>query len=166
MQTQTTDLRIYLISLERSRERRNTALAQLEPLPGKVEWIRGVDGYRLNREEKKKCSRIRSFLKYNRPMFPGEFGCALAHLKTLETFIASKESECLIFEDDLWLHPDFAQLIRHRESWLPTDAGIVNFGHDIAKFLPVGTIPEMSALRRSVWSSNGLWKRIGETAGR
>jgi hypothetical protein len=100
-----------LISLDRRSDRRSRALRQFATQGLEVETIAATDG-RLAR---------RGF----GPLSPGEYGCALSHLRILRA-MARQSQDLVVFEDDVILHPRFRAIVE--ATAIPEDWGMLYFG--------------------------------------
>lgn len=93
-------MKIYLISLPGSFERREILKKRFPKYYDHFTVIDAVDGRKLTAEEYFRlvaCSFLKDFLL----MTPGEVGCALSHVKAYENLIHSGEEYALILEDDV-----------------------------------------------------------------
>ena len=138
------ELKAFLISLESSAARRTSTMEKLSALPFNIEWMKGVDGRRLKPVQRRLVSQFLAVLKYNRPLFPGEIGCALAHIKVLEEFVRSEADFGLVFEDDVAISADLPELLAGLWHQLPDDWGVVNLAHDLATPVPVKRLEAVS----------------------
>ncbi len=102
-------LKILVISLKRSADRRAAAVSQMTALGLPFEFFDAVDG---------DASLSQSFTGYNRWLFrinalrdptPGEIGCYASHLE-LWKLAASQGQPIVILEDDFQLEPGFADV--------------------------------------------------------
>lgn len=93
-------MKIYLISLPNSLERREILKQRFPRHYDKFIMINAVEGKKLSCEEYFnliKCLYSKTFLL----MTPGEVGCALSHMKAYEHLIRSGDECALILEDDV-----------------------------------------------------------------
>lgn len=105
--------RIYLINLERSRERLKFMSEQFETLNLSVERLPAVDAHQID---------LRPFAHLQ--LTPGEVGCFLSHRAAWEGLVNSGEQYALVLEDDVHLSPELPELIADL-SWFPEDATAV-----------------------------------------
>jgi glycosyl transferase family 25 len=96
----------YVINLDRSVERWQHIRDQADRLGLAVERVAGVDAQKISSHDRLSYNQ-KAFVRGNgRPMLPQEHGCYLAHLKALETFLASDATLAVIMEDDIELAGD------------------------------------------------------------
>lgn len=95
-------MRVFLINLEKNKERLAYMQAQLERLGVAFERIPAVYGKELSRKELcRKFSAFRSYCATGVRLTLGEVGCALSHIKIYRRMIEENLSYALIFEDDI-----------------------------------------------------------------
>jgi glycosyl transferase, family 25 len=112
-----------VINLDRDADR----LKRIETLLGErgVSFTRvpAIDGRSLSSEE------IASVSAYPTPISirlePGEVACYLSHIKAWRMLLDSEEDCAAIFEDDIDLSRDAAEVLSAIEDWMPDDADIV-----------------------------------------
>lgn len=99
------NLCIYLINLDRAKERLNFVLPFIEGLGFPVERISAVDGRNISLEDVDYDPEeyLRRFKMYPEP---GTIGCALSHMRVWELFMQSQYDYALIFEDDVQFDPE------------------------------------------------------------
>ncbi len=102
---------IYLINLKRSPERKQKMDDQFIQLGLNYQWIVGVDGKHLCKEQKKKYSKRLTLLNHSREMVANEIGCAYSHFATYKEIIANNHSHALILEDDGILDKDLIPVL-------------------------------------------------------
>ena len=95
----------YLINLDRATDRLELMQKEFEKCEITYERISAVDAKTLD------SSTYKVKNKYDRDLVPGEIGCYLSHVKTLETFLASENYFALIIEDDAILVNDFKSAV-------------------------------------------------------
>lgn len=140
---------VYVINLDRSKERYEYVKDSINDLGFAVTRISAVDGSTLSESY---INQIVDFESYKTFLThlprKGTIGCSLSHIKTWETFLASGFEFALIFEDDITfdqqkLKPIVQDLTNNNELW-----DIVNF--DIHhRGLPL-TIKELSNQQKLV----------------
>lgn len=105
---------IYCINLERSPERRESALQQFEREGLDVEFFRATDG------------------KVEAPeglfITKSEWGCADSHIRVWKDMIDNRYEVALVFEDDISLVPNFTAELQKIINELPPDWDYVNLG--------------------------------------
>ncbi len=103
-------MRAYLINLAAAADR----LAHMErafaatSIP--LERVPAIDGNALTLPHPGYDERL-YHRRHGRTTKPGEIGCYLAHIRAIETFLASGEDHGLICEDDLTLLPHFEPVL-------------------------------------------------------
>lgn len=100
-----TNYQTYLINLDRATERLELMQNEFEKSNLPFQRISAVDAKTLDTNS----YRVKN--KYDRDLVPGEIGCYLSHIKTMETFLASDNEFALIIEDDAILVDDFKSAI-------------------------------------------------------
>jgi glycosyl transferase family 25 len=113
------DLGVYLINLNRSKERYNYIKGYLIDLELPFERIEALDGSSLSKEEIE--SKV-DFKFFNPTQKLGTVGCSLSHIKVWETFLRSNFKFALIFEDDVSFDPNklkvvIKDLIKNSQLW-------------------------------------------------
>lgn len=99
----------YVINLDRSFDRWQHIEAEAEKLGLDVERVAGVDASKVSLADAP-FYRHRAFVRANgRPMLQAEYGCYLAHLSALRTFLASSANAAIIMEDDVSLQADLVE---------------------------------------------------------
>ncbi|WP_205586460.1 MULTISPECIES: glycosyltransferase family 25 protein [unclassified Rhizobium] len=97
-------LRIYVINLDRSRERWERLCSQAVEYDLDITRIPAVDG-RAIAERDRRDFHPKSFIYHNgRKLLAGEYGCYRSHLLALEQFVASGDKMAIIMEDDVELN--------------------------------------------------------------
>ncbi|MCB0063272.1 MAG: glycosyltransferase family 25 protein [Caldilineaceae bacterium] len=127
---------IWVLNLERARDRRQFMANQLNELQWQFEIIQAVDGNCLNAEERKSYSAWQAIKTVKRQLTSGEIGCALSHANLWARMVAETIEEVLILEDDVLLTPELMHVLERRHQ-LPADWELINFKTDAAK-LPFG----------------------------
>ncbi|WP_130835226.1 glycosyltransferase family 25 protein [[Erwinia] mediterraneensis] len=93
-------MKIFIISLAHSFERRSAMQAQCEMLGLSYEIIDAVNGKDFSKEEVKKHTRLNNYA-----FLPGEIGCSLSHIYIYKKMLTDNIEEALVLEDDVLL-PD------------------------------------------------------------
>ncbi len=114
-------MRIFIISLAASQDRRSFMADQLHKLKLDYEFVDGVIGRDYYDDpafyDKAKALRIEK-----RSLTPGELGCALSHQKIYRQIINDKLPYALIFEDDAEFSPDLPKVLSSLEPMIkPND---------------------------------------------
>jgi glycosyl transferase family 25 len=106
-------MKIYVINLERSLDRRNFMASQLRGLGLDFEFFPAVDGKALSEKEISENCDFRWMKRYEgREMTRGEIGCALSHLGVYRKMTRDNVAAALILEDDACLPADFAAFFK------------------------------------------------------
>ena len=121
---------IFVINLERSKNRRQFMINQFNGLDLPFEFVKASDGKKITRSEKNMFSSFKSFKNMGRELNPNEKGCYLSHLYIWQRMVDNNIKEAIIFEDDITLSKDFKTIVKSREAWLPNNWRIVNFAWD------------------------------------
>jgi GR25 family glycosyltransferase involved in LPS biosynthesis/glycosyltransferase involved in cell wall biosynthesis len=132
---------IWVLNLERSRDRREYMEKQLNNLNWQFEIIPAVDGKCLGSEELKYYSAQQAIKTIERELNPGEIGCALSHAKIWARIVAENIEEVLILEDDVLIKSELKDVLERRYTF-PEDWEFINFRTDVDKIpfgLPVYT---------------------------
>ena len=102
-------MKIYVISLKDSLERRADASAQLEKLNFDWEFIDAVDGRMFSSiPPEYNSSKVRRLLGFE--MTPSELGCFLSH-KKIWRLISQNKNGAVILEDDFVITKDFESTV-------------------------------------------------------
>ena len=104
-----TSIQVFVISLERSTERRMRVEEQLNKTSITWSFLNAVDGYALPvMPESYKSSKVQSLQGYE--LTPGEVGCYLSHIKAWQSCL-DRQKITLVFEDDFVLSPRFEAVL-------------------------------------------------------
>lgn len=114
-------LKVLLINLPRSTDRRSRMEQRLSALGLDYEILPGVDG-RAQREQLQPTVDVAAFEWHvGRDVLPGEIGCYHSHLQAWQRFLASDAQVLLVLEDDMVFHDDFVDALcialRGRAHW-------------------------------------------------
>lgn len=105
-------LKVLLINLPRSTDRRARMEQRLSALGLDYEILPGVDG-RAQREQLLPTVDVAAFERHvGRDVLPGEIGCYHSHLQAWQRFLASDAQVLLVLEDDMVFHDDFVDALR------------------------------------------------------
>jgi len=103
-------VQVYVISLERSTERRMRVEEQLSKTAIPWSFLNAVDGYALPRmPDSYKSSKVKRLQGYE--LTPGEIGCYLSHIQAWKCCLANQKLT-LVFEDDFVLSSRFELVLR------------------------------------------------------
>lgn len=105
-------MKIYVINMKRSVERKHYMIEQFERLSiTNYEFIEAIDGSKLSIEEIKSVYSDKTAKRLLRELTYGEIGCALSHQKVYKKILEDTSNErCIIIEDDVEILPDFAKI--------------------------------------------------------
>lgn len=98
-----TDLVTYLINLETNPKRLSAARAELERAELAFTLVPAVDGRTFTPSDIENYNVWKAKLIFGRPLFSGEIGCFLSHMKCLQKFVESDAKYALVLEDDVSL---------------------------------------------------------------
>jgi len=91
---------IYLVSLQKDTQRRETLQKNFTRYYDKMEIIDAVDSEQIS-AKKYFYDTLPYYKKYKKLMSPSELGCTLSHIEALKRFLKTDEEMALIFEDDI-----------------------------------------------------------------
>lgn len=97
------DMKIIVLNLERSIERRNVMRTRLEGLPFEIEFLSAIDGKLLHYDSLPDGTEKR--------LAPGEIGTYLSHVKAWQTVVEQNLECAVILEDDVLLEPSFPSIV-------------------------------------------------------
>ena len=123
------EVSVFVISLERSVERRRRVAEMLESLKVKFTIFPAIDGSALSPQELELYSSDLAVKKAGRELVAGEIGCYLSHLRLWESIGETGIQNALILEDDAEIGSAAVNII-HRRRRLPPDWETVNFLSD------------------------------------
>lgn len=157
---------IYIINLERNKERRTFALQKLDSLGLDGEIFPAVDGKTLNRaelEETKVYSDSLSHEKFSRSLTAGEIGCTLSHLRLYQKMIDENISTAIILEDDAMLVDGAKEKLRELIEKLPDDWDLVQLIYECTDYEIVvpGVVRFLSKRCMPVASAGYLLRKSG-----
>lgn len=115
-------MKCYLINLDRSPERLATMQAQFDKAGISFSRVSGVDGKLLSAEEL--AAVVDPVQRWVIPMPASEIGCFLSHKKCIELIACGTDEYGAIFEDDVTLSEDCANLLKQTD-WVPENADII-----------------------------------------
>jgi len=120
------ELPIWVLNLERSKDRRYFMEEQLRKLNLKFEITRAVDGRNIPENDLNRYSRKDAMKCAGRELSPGEIGCALSHAKMWERITMENLNEVLILEDDVIIGEMLIRILDFRHKF-PVDWEFMNF---------------------------------------
>lgn len=126
-------MKAYVISLEPP----HTKLAELAAHGIEAEFVRGVDGRKIDRDELLKATTGRapssSVHRWLHAIAPSTaLAIGLSHLHVWQTWVSTAEEEyALIFEDDVVLEEGFLRSVNRliHEGYVPNDTDVLFLGH-------------------------------------
>ena len=104
------DLEVYLINLDRSKDRLQAMEKKLEKLGLKFTRIPAVDGKNTVFTEKEINSKKYSLL-HGKYITPTEVACYISHYNTMKEFLKSDKKFALVLEDDMIFSKDFLPVL-------------------------------------------------------
>jgi glycosyl transferase family 25 len=103
---------VQVISLERSRDRRQAIRHNLEGLGIDFEFFNAIDGTQLSASIERLVDRDIAGKILGRPILNGEIGCALTHALLLKKFIEESALDYLVvLEDDVTCGKEFTEVL-------------------------------------------------------
>lgn len=129
-------LPVWVLNLQRSKDRRFFMEEQLKKFNLDYEIIRAVDGRNISPDDLKRYSKEEAIKCAGRELCRGEIACALSHAKMWERIIAENLDEVLIFEDDILIGEMLVRILNYRHNF-PADWELINFMTS-AKQIPFG----------------------------
>lgn len=113
-------MRVFLINLDRDKERFAFVGGQLKRLNVDYERVSGVDAKLLSPAERAKAfSPFRWWCAMGRPVANGEIGCALSHYSIYRRMVDDETlAYCCILEDDVELSSQLASTLCTVERWI------------------------------------------------
>ncbi|MDX3774630.1 glycosyltransferase family 25 protein [Chromatiaceae bacterium AAb-1] len=106
-------LPIFIINLDSSPERYQSASKQLAELDLSAERFSGVYGKNLSAEQVDACyDRTLNKSKFRRPLSPGEIGCYLSHRALWQKMVDDNIPVAVILEDDIEISAGFVQALQ------------------------------------------------------
>ena len=103
-------IKIYIINLKRSAERRDEMIRKMDLLGLEFEFFDAVDGSEIPNEIMQKIHSRKQYKKiYGIEMKRGEAGCALSHLGIYKKIESDKTDCAIILEDDI----EFDKRLKH-----------------------------------------------------
>lgn len=99
-------MKIFIVNLKKSVERRLKMEAQLNALGLSAEFIEAVDGRLMSEDERRSVT-----ADVNYAFLPGEIGCALSHQKIYKKMADDELDMALILEDDVAINSDLPEIL-------------------------------------------------------
>ena len=128
-------MKIYLINLDKDKERFARAKDQLTGLGFTFERISAVNGKALSKVEASRAyDHFRWWCAIGRPIRIGEIGCALSHFKIYRKMLANGDKSALILEDDVILGAGFVARLQEVERFVdPAKSQVVLLSNHTGK---------------------------------
>jgi glycosyl transferase family 25 len=104
-------MKIFVISLVRSAERRASVMRQFAAVGLAFEFIDGVDGQALTPAYIEQNVNQERYHYWHELRHPGAIGCALSHRVAYLRMVAENIPVAAVLEDDIVLSPHFAQVL-------------------------------------------------------
>ena len=113
-------MKVFLVNLDRDKERLASIDGQLKRLCIEYERVSGVSGRDLTKDDfKRSYNPFRWWCAMGRAVAPAEIGCALSHYNIYRRMIADEGFDyCCILEDDVELSPQFNSTLLEVERWM------------------------------------------------
>lgn len=112
---------VFVINLDSSPERYQSALAQLTAQAIEAERFSGVYGKNLTQQELDNCyDPAENIRKFRRPLSAGEIGCYLSHRALWQKMLDEQIPLAVILEDDIDVRPGFdtvLEQLQHLYNW-------------------------------------------------
>ena len=134
------DIPIFVINLERNRQRREFALQKLADLGLKGEIFPAVDGKTLDLNELKSKAVYDDAVahdKFSRSLSRGEIGCSLSHLRLYKKIVDEDIDTALILEDDAMFVDDVRKQLTGLLGRLPSDSDLVQLIYECKDHSPI-----------------------------
>ena len=119
-------MKIYVINLPDSLDRRQHIKSQLDSSNMPFEFISAVDVRNLSEIEQKNLYDCEKAKLYKRELTLGEIGCALSHRAVYKKMIDENIDRAIILEDDITLKPEFYNLLQYFDK-LPIKRYVIKF---------------------------------------
>jgi glycosyl transferase family 25 len=107
------DVRIYVINLDRSPQRLEEITKQLSNFDLTFQRITATDGKLATPQQKALLDEGKYHLKHGKTSLPGELGCYLSHVEAISEFLKSDNLFAVILEDDAIIENGFVQVLQH-----------------------------------------------------
>ncbi len=139
-------IKIFVINMRRSADRRERMAAMLESLGLEYEFFAATDGRNLTPEQEQQCDlqdevvlpvRMGRKIIVQTKLTPPEVGCAFSHLRLYQHILDCGLDRAVILEDDALLHPD-AVVALHSLDCITEPWDVVHFSSHVGiKNLPL-----------------------------
>lgn len=105
------DLIVYVINLDRSKDRLEWVDGQLKQQGLSYQRISAVDGRVATPSELAQLDEAKFRRCHGKLPLPGELGCYLSHVRVISEFLSSQGEFAVILEDDVILGEDFKNIL-------------------------------------------------------
>jgi glycosyl transferase family 25 len=116
-----TDIPVFVINLDNSTERLESAQKQLTAMGIAMERFPAVYGKHLTLQQVEDCYDVDlNRIKFRRPLSPGEIGCYLSHRSLWQKMVEQNIAVAIVLEDDIDVEvgfPDVIQQLRRLQGW-------------------------------------------------
>ena len=130
------DIPVWVLNLERHKDRRQFMEEQLSRLGIAHEIIPAVDGSALTAQQLQLYSEKDAQKIWGRKLINNEIGCYLSHVSMWKRLVEERHEEVLILEDDINIGGAFLGVMKNRHKF-PKDYDLINFC-PIAHKTPIG----------------------------
>jgi glycosyl transferase family 25 len=134
--TTLSNVRVYVINLDRSTQRLQEITAQLSKFGLSFHRIAAVDGKLATSAQQALLDEKTYQLRHGKISLPGELGCYLSHVEAIREFLKSEYSFAVILEDDAILENGFIEVLlhlsRHPNQWDMVKLSGVHSGSPVA----------------------------------
>lgn len=103
---------VFVINLKHSADRRALMQERLSPLGVEFSFFDAVNGRDLDIETLPAYDKWRRRMLFGHDLTKGEIGCLLSHLGIYREILKRNLEQAIVFEDDVVLSPDFANVVR------------------------------------------------------
>ncbi|NQY35788.1 MAG: glycosyltransferase family 25 protein [Alteromonadaceae bacterium] len=107
-------MKVFVINMERSKERWHKINTRLKELNIEFERIEAVDGSKLD-DHTKRFNSKRFKLEAGHDLVPGEAGCSLSHISIWERIIKENLPHAVVLEDDVEIDDMFVNFINEQK---------------------------------------------------
>jgi glycosyl transferase, family 25 len=122
---------IYVITLERATDRHAHVETELAGLDYQLFYGKDKDAFQIEQLAEKNIyneALARQHHRYNKPMRPGEIGCAWSHAEVYKDVLSKGYGKVLVLEDDVVINRSNTDVLTSALQQLPSDWGLVYFG--------------------------------------
>lgn len=155
-------IKIFVVSLLRSPERRKTISSRMKALGINFEFIDAIDAQLLPLSEVMDIQKQQRATKdYGRSLGPGEIACALSHAKAYQTIQNETLDGAVILEDDAIIDsrfPQFIEWLKHQSS-TPVGLWLLGGGEYLEKTV-IKNYYDFAILSKPAIISNQTWGEL------